>query len=407
MAVAGIIAEYHPFHRGHAWQIASLRERLGEETAVVVAMSGNFVQRGDFAVFGKHARAEMALAGGADLVLEIPTPWASATAERFAQGGAAILAATGVLTHLVFGCESGDAAPLAAVADGLNDPRYPELLRRNLADGMSFAAARQSALTELIGPAAETLAKPNNALAVEYLRALSEYAPSVIPLALPRVGADHDSSELGAYPSASAIRKVLLSGGDWKPLVSEETSAIMHREIEEGRAPVTLETCERAVLARLRSMREEEFLPYDGGGEGLYRRFYRAVHSATSVAAVLETAKTKRYPLARLRRMLLHSYLDIPEAARGETPTYLRVLGANERGRTVLRQMRKCAALPVITKPGDIRKMSDAVRELFQREAACTDLYTLAMPDLSHAVPDLEFSKAAVMVGIEPERKTQ
>ena len=186
MAVAGIIAEYHPFHRGHAWQIASLRDRIGEDTAVVVAMSGNFVQRGDFAVFGKHSRAEMALAGGADLVLESPTPWASATAERFAQGGTSILAATGVVTHLVFGCESGDAAPLAAVADGLKDPRYPELLRRCLTEGLPFAAARQSALSELIGSAAETLGKPNNALAVEYLRSLSLYAPSIVPLALPR-----------------------------------------------------------------------------------------------------------------------------------------------------------------------------------------------------------------------------
>ena len=272
---------------------------------------------------------------------------------------------------------------------------------------MTFAAARQSALSELIGPAAETLAKPNNALAVEYLRALSLYAPSIIPFALPRIGADHDSSELGMYPSASAIRKVLLSGGDWDSLVSEETAAIMHREINSGRAPVTLAMCERAVLARLRAMREEEFQPYDGGGEGLYRRFYAAVHSASSVESILEAAKTKRYPLARLRRMLLHSYLGVPEAAQGETPPYLRVLGANERGREVLRRMRKCAQLPVITKPGDARKLEEPDRDLFLREAACTDLYTLAMPDLSNAVPDIEFSKAAVMAGIDPERSVR
>jgi len=407
VTVAGIIAEYHPFHRGHAWQIASLRERLGKETAVVVAMSGNFVQRGDFAVFGKHARAEMALHGGADLVLEIPMPWSSATAERFAQGGVAILAATGVVSHLAFGCESGDAAPLMAAAEGLNDPRYPDMLKERLAGGMTFAAARQSALAELIGPAAETLAKPNNALAVEYLRALSVCAPSIVPLALPRIGADHDSSELGLYPSASAIRGVLLSGGDWTSLVSEETAAIMRREIEAGRAPVTMANCERAILAKLRSMTEEDFRPYDGGGEGLYRRFYDAVHSAASVEAILETAKTKRYPLARLRRMLLHSYLGGPEAAQGETPPYLRVLGANERGRDVLRRMKKCAALPIITKPGDVRKMDISVRDCFLREAACTDLYTLAMPDLSQAIPDLEFAKGAVMVGIECERRTQ
>ena len=113
MAVAGIIAEYHPFHRGHAWQIVQTRARLGEDTAVVAVMSGNFVQRGDFAVFSKHARAEMALGGGVDLVLELPVQWSSATAERFAQGGVSILAATGVVTHLAFGCECGALAPLA------------------------------------------------------------------------------------------------------------------------------------------------------------------------------------------------------------------------------------------------------------------------------------------------------
>lgn len=404
MAVVGIIAEYHPFHRGHAWQIRSVRERLGEETAVVVAMSGNYVQRGDFAVFQKHARAEMALVGGADLVLEIPTPWASATAERFAQGGVAILAATGVVTHLAFGCESGEETPLALAAAGLEDPRYSENLRGHLSQGKTFASARQAALADLIGDAANVLAKPNNALAVEYLRALSVQGKNITPVALPRIGSDHDSDELGHFPSASAIRGVLLSGGDWRSLVGEETAAIIQRELDAGRAPVTMKCCERAVLARLRSMGREEFAAYDGGKEGLYRRFYEAVHSTVTIDMLLERVKTKRYPMARLRRMLLHSYLGIPEAGQGELPPYLRVLGANDRGRELLRQMRKCAALPLITKPADARKLDETTRMLFEREAACTDLYTLAMPDLKSAVPDIEFKTAAVMVGISRER---
>ena len=407
MSVAGIIAEYHPFHRGHAWQIREIRERLGADTAVVVAMSGNFVQRGDFAVFRKHARAEMALTGGADLVLEIPTPWATATAERFAQGGVAILAATGVVTHLAFGCECGEEAPLSRVAEALEHPRYPELLRGQLAEGMSFASARQSALTELAGENAQVLSKPNNALAVEYLRAIAANAHPITPVAIPRKGADHDSAELEEYSSASAIRSVLLSGGDWSSLVSEETAEIIRRELSAGLAPVTMAACERAILSRLRSMKEEDFSLYDGGNEGLFCRFHTAVHTQSGVDGILAAAKTKRYPLARLRRMLLHSYLGVPEAGANETPPYLRVLGANERGRALLRKMRKCAVLPVITKPGDVGKLGDNVQTLFRREAACTDLYTLAMPDLSHAVPDLEFLKAAVMVGIEPERRTQ
>lgn len=403
MPVAGIIAEYHPFHRGHAWQIAKVREHLGEDTPVVVAMSGSFVQRGDFAVFSKHARAEMALRGGADLVLELPAPWSSATAERFAQGGVSLLAATGVVTHLAFGCESGDHTPLVRSAAAIEDPAYPERLRNHLAEGMSFAAARQAAAEELAGEDARCLASPNNALAVEYLRALKALNTSIEPLALPRIGSAHDSEELGRYPSASAIRKVLLEGGDWQSLVSDETAAVMQREISDGRAPVTMKRCERAILAHLRRMNEEDFKPFDGGGEGLYRRFYAAVRGARSLEDIPETAKTKRYPLARLRRMLLHSYLGILPAAQGETPPYLRVLGANARGRTLLKQMRKSALLPIITKPAQARELDDRGRACFLQEAACTDLWSLGMPELSRAGADSEFVCSPVMTELKKE----
>ncbi len=174
--------------------------------------------------------------------------------------------------------------------------------------------------------------------------------------------------------------------------------------MDAGRAPVTMKTCERAVLAHLRRMSEDDFLPYDGGGEGLHRRFHAAARTARSIDELLETAKTKRYPMARLRRMLLHSYLDIVPAAQGETPPYLRVLGANERGRALLRTMKKTAALPVITKPAQARQLDERARECFLREAACTDLYTLAMPDMTHAAADSEFTQAAVMVGMDTER---
>ena len=165
MAVAGIIAEYNPFHRGHAWQIQEVRRRLGADTAVVACMSGNFVQRGDFAILAKHPRAEAALAGGVDLVLELPTPWSAATAERFAQGGAAVLAAAGVVTHLVFGCETGSLPPLAAAAECLDSPAFREALGRYTGRGMTFAAARQAAARGLIGGAADCLSTPNNILA--------------------------------------------------------------------------------------------------------------------------------------------------------------------------------------------------------------------------------------------------
>ena len=406
MAVAGIIAEYNPFHRGHAWQIARLRERLGEDTAVVVVMSGNFVQRGDFAICSKHARAKMALEGGADLVLELPTQWSGAAAERFAQGGVSLLEATGVVTHLVFGCECGSLSPLEQAVAAQESEEFPELLKSFLADGMTFAAARQAAAEKLVGDAAQCLALPNNALAVEYLRALKSLNASVEPVGLPRVGAAHDSAERVEFSSASAIRRAILDGDDWRSMVSDATAAILQQEMEAGRAPVTMRNCERAVLARLRCMDEEGFLPYDGGGEGLYRRFHAAVRTGSNIEEILAKAKTKRYPLARLRRMLLHSYLGILPAARGETPQYIRVLGATECGRTLLSKMRTCASLPVITKPAQVRRLGGEAERAFVRESACTDLYTLAMPELANAVPDSDFTHGVILSGLDDKRRT-
>lgn len=400
MAVAGVIAEYNPFHRGHAWQLAEVRRRLGADTAVAVCMSGNFVQRGDFAILDKFARAEMALAGGADLVLELPTPWACAGAERFAQGGAALLVATGVVTHLAFGTECGEWQPLQRAAEALESERYRAGLRHFLEEGMTFAAARQSAVEELTDrQTADCLSWPNNILAVEYLRTLRGQGRALTPLALPRVGAAHDSGEKSAYPSASAIRALVLTGGDWRSLLPEASAAVLSREMGAGRAPVDWRNCERAILARLRSMREEDFYPYDGGNEGLYHRFYAAVRSARSIEEILEAAKTRRYPMARLRRMLLQAYLGVPQAAQGETPPCLRVLGANGRGRELLGEMRRTASLPVLTRPGHVRRLTPEAQRIFDQEARGTDLYVLARPDLSQAAPESEYAAVPVMAG--------
>ena len=404
MAVAGVIAEYNPFHRGHGWQLAELRARLGEDAAVVICMSGNFVQRGDFAILSKYARAEMALLGGADLVLELPAPWSAAGAERFAQGGVAVLAATGVVTCLAFGSESGSLEPLEVAAAALDSPQYHQAVRRLTGGGAPFAAVRQEAIRSLTGSAADCLSHPNDILAVEYLRALRR--TDILLMALPRVGAGHDSGEESGYPSASAIREKISSGGDWKNMMPEASAGILSREIREGRAPAVWQNCQRALLARLRTMAEEDFQPYDGGNEGLYHRFYAAVHKEAAVEGILAAAKTRRYPMARLRRMLLQAYLGVPQAKQGETPPYLRVLGAGSRGRTLLAEMRRTASLPVLVKPGHIRRLGAEAQRVFDQEARCADLYALAYPNLAQAVPESEYTAAPVMLpGTEGRRR--
>ena len=379
MPVIGIIAEYNPFHLGHAYQIQAARRAIGADSAVIAVMSGNFVQRGEAALLPKHARAEAAVRCGADLVLELPTAWAAATAEVFARGGVSLLAETGVVTHLCFGSECGDLERLERLAGCLEGQAYQAGLRLFLDRGMTFAAARQAAVRALLGDAADSLSQPNDNLAVEYLRAIRTLGAGLTPLAVQRVGAAHDSDEAGeGFASASAIRRRILAGEPWERLVPPESAAVVKREMGAGRAPVSAAACERLILARLRAMGEEDFRPYDGGNEGLYHRFYAAVRRAAALEELLELAKTKRYTRARLRRLALAAWLGLEPP--GGTPPVLRVLSANSRGCGLLKEMKLRAALPVLTKPGDVRRLGGAAEQSFAAESRCTDQYTLAWP---------------------------
>jgi predicted nucleotidyltransferase len=362
--VAGIVAEYNPFHRGHAHQIAETRRALGADCAVVCVMSGDFVQRGDAAVFDKFERAEAAVRGGADLVLELPLRWSLSSAEGFARGGVSLLKASGVVTHLSFGSETGDLAALQAAADALNSPALGSLLREELQTGVSFPAARQRALERLIGADAAVLSNPNDLLAVEYLRAVSDLGAPLEPIAVQRLGPGHDQPGEGDYPSASQLRAWMREGRD--------VSA--HLPAAPAVPPVFPEDLELAVLSRLRMLPQEAFAALPDAAEGLENVLFQAVRNEAAVEDILAAAKSKRYPMSRLRRMLLCAALGVKKA--DGLPPYLRVLAANERGRALLHTMRETASLPVITKPADARDMPE-----FCLTADAHDFYVLAQPD--------------------------
>ncbi|MEG1657515.1 MAG: nucleotidyltransferase family protein, partial [Oscillibacter sp.] len=370
MQIAGIIAEYNPLHCGHTRLMERIREQCGPETAILCVMSGNFVQRGDFAILGKHRRAEAAVKSGADLVLELPLPWAVSSAERFADGGVQTLIETGLTTHLAFGSECGEVAALQRLAAGLTGEVFPALLRRELTRGVSFAAARQAAMSRLLqAEDAKLLETPNNILGVEYCKSLLRRGSSIQPLALLREGASHDSaSPEENYPSASALRALLENGRQEEALkkMPPAMASACEGEILAGRAPVFSGLCERAMLARLRSMTEADFAALDEGNEGLCHRLYAVSRTATTLADLLDAAKTKRYAYARLRRMVLWAYLGLTPADVPARPPYLRVLAANETGRALLSRMKKTAALPLLTKPADVRRLSPEARRLFE-----------------------------------------
>ena len=366
--------------------------------AIVCAMSGNFVQRGEAAAVNKFARAEMAVRCGADLVLELPTPWAAATAEIFARGGVELLAKTGLVTDLAFGSEWGDAAALRELASVLNSEEYGENLRALLRSGDSFAVCRQKAAAALVGEeTAALLARPNNNLGIEYCRAAAKRGADWNILTIPRTGAEHDGATVDGIASASHIRALLHAGQaeEALALMPPPAAEVLQRELAAGRAPAELRHCERAVLGKLRAMSEADFAPYDGGGEGLYRRLHQAVRTQTSVEAILDEAKTKRYSHARLRRMLLAAWLEMKEIP--DHVPYLRVLAANDTGRRLLRQMRDNGA-PVLTKAADVSQLGAAAEELFRAEAARTDLYTLTYPQLAHSACGADWRATPIML---------
>lgn len=359
MNAIGIVAEYDPFHKGHQYHIAATRVALGEDLPVVCAMSGNWTQRGSAALVDKWTRARLALQGGADLVLELPTPWAAASAESFAHGAVELLGKTGVVDILSFGSESGDLTELRRAADALNTLGYPDRLRQGLEKGLSYAAARAEAA------GCPCLDTPNNNLAVEYLRAIDTMGLTITPVTVQRVGDGHNTAVSGSgYASASAIRSLLRAGEEsafqWLPEGSREAL---------GEEFASLNRVFPAILAKLRTMTPEELSQIPDCREGLENRILEAAGKARTLDELYDLAKSKRYAHARIRRVVLRAFLGLEKIPK-EIP-YLRVLGMTGRGRELLKEMKR-QELPIITKTAQWKD-----HPLLQAEARYTDLYAL------------------------------
>ena len=276
MSVTGIICEYDPLHTGHAWLMA--RARAAGASAVVCAMSGNFTQRGGFAAADKLARAEMAVACGADLVLELPTVWAMSTAERFARGGVEVLTRTGVVTELLFGSESGDMAALTRCADCLDSEDLTAALAAVPEDGRTFAARRQQAVEALLGPAdAVLLASPNNTLAVEYLRAIRRLKSPLTARTLRRTGAQHGEAPCGGFASASYLRQLLAALCAAVPSVRIRLGSLEPRTIDE-------EFCK--TLSGFENLCPQFHLSLQSGSDSVLRRMHRKYDSARYLQSV-------------------------------------------------------------------------------------------------------------------------
>jgi predicted nucleotidyltransferase len=390
LKIAGIVAEYNPFHTGHLIHIESTRQAVGEDAGIVCVMSGNFVQRGEPTVYGKHARALAAVLSGADLVLELPVPYVLSSAEGFAFGAVSLLDSLKCIDYISFGSESGNVSQLRKTAELLLEPAMDSILREELSRGVSYAAARHLAAEKLSERKLDILKTPNNILGIEYIKAIIRLESTIQPLTFKRVGAGHDKKEaVNGIASASMLRKRLREGLDINGYIPEAAALVFHEEEACGRAPIFLEALETAVLSRLRSMSKEEYEALPDASEGLGLRLMKHARKEATLGSILKKVKTKRYAYTRIRRMVICAYLGIDIKARPKRPPYARVLASNMKGRGILKQIQK--NMPVITKPTEAKKLPAEAARLFELEASTTDKYVLAYPEVSKRVGGQEW----------------
>ena len=369
MKTIGIICEYNPFHLGHQKQIDYIRAVFGSDAVIVCLMSGNFVQRGMPAIFDKSFRAKAAIDCGADLVLELPTTYALSSAEGFAAGGVQILSP--FCDYLCFGSETGDTNTLINTAQALLRPEFGPLLREELESGCSFPVARNRAL-EKMGINPSLLENPNDILAVEYCKAILAYKSSMKPLPIRREGNYHSNFPDDENPSATSVRQLILQGNTWESYIPTSSRKTFRN------APIhTLAAGERAILARLRTMSNDDFAALPYGSEGLWRKLMHASRSCATLEDILTATKSKRYTRTRLDRMVMCAYLGITEELLCSAVPYVRVLGLRSSGVSALKKARETGLSPHI---GD--KTGDPYEKLEQR---WDDLYGLFCQDAPSA----------------------
>lgn len=374
MKITGIVAEYNPFHNGHAYQIQKARELTGCD-AIVVAMSGDFLQRGTPAIIDKEHRTIAALKSGADMVLQIPVSYSTASAEAFAYGSVALLAAAGIDT-LVFGCETTDIQCLEALAHlyVTEPPEYKSALQAYLKDGKTFPTARSMATLDYLDAQGDDLDKthleeilkqPNNILGIEYLKALHRLSKEgllskpieVCPI--PRIGTGYHSLETcGEICSATALRDILFTKKDatWKTYVPTDTHEITEAYLKSQ--PLLSENDFSAELKFcILKQKESGFASYMDSSAEISNRILNCEKEYTSFADFCKRLQTKDTTYARISRILTHILLDVKHLDAPLAVPYIRVLGFNKEQNALLSYISKQSKHPLVTNAKDAAKL--------------------------------------------------
>ena len=370
MALVGIIAEFNPLHSGHKLLIDTAKK---DGNTVAVVISGNFVQRGDTAIIPKIKRAQQALICGADIVAELPVLWSMSTAQNFALGGVSQLNALGC-EKIIFGSECGDIEKLKKTADILLSDEFSSIVREEIKNGVTFASARQKAAIQL-GADENVLNSPNDNLGIEYIIAAKTLKLDIDFNCIKRKGAMHDSEQISDNLVSSSFIRGKLIGNDLG--YAERFMPIALRGFIEPDFVSDIKRIETAILAILRQKTVEDFKNLPDISEGIENKLFFSVRVAKSLEELYSMIKSKRYTLARVRRLVLSAALDFTNEFFMTKPPYARVLGFSKNGEQILKNI--SADTPVITKVSSIKELDEASQKVFQIEQRATDLYALSL----------------------------
>jgi len=384
MKITGIIAEYNPFHLGHKYQLQQAKKTCD---AVIVVMSGNFVQRGEPAIMDKWFRAQLALQHGADMVLELPIGYVLQPAEWFAHGAVHLLNSLGIVDTLCFGAETPDLAVLNTLAHlKMQEPApVTQCMRAKLKTGYSYITARHYAIQQYllhtctVTEAEEILSaleQPNNILAVEYLCALQRMSSPMTPEPILRIGNYHSTDMDVPLPSASAIRYQLLHAIDLPD--------IYQHLYQDHLSPYVNWSCYEKILLYTLRCGQEFVLP--DAEPGFLQRMHHAADQATTFESWLAQVKTKRYSTARIQRAACHALLHMTQAdismIRNEQPMYARILAVKKERRELLSLLNNSCNYSVVTQPSTFHPADAAVRRLWELDKQASDIYALAFGDI-------------------------
>ena len=370
MGISGIIAEFNPLHNGHKYLIDRAKN---DGNTVVCVISGNFVQRGDTAIVPKFARAEMSLISGADIVVELPTPWAMSTAQNFALGAISQLLTFGI-DSLYFGSECSDIEELFKIAQILSSEEYQNKISSSSNKNITFAALRSQIVSSILGYKTEILNSPNDTLAVEYICAAKKLNADIRFIPVKRVGAGHnDTDSSNEFSNATLLREAVLSGNVnyIKKYMPIESANILVR------SPISnIERLDTAIISRLKLLNKDDFNSLPDISEGLENLLYNKIRTSMTYSGLLAELKSKRYTLARIRRLILSAFLGIDKKYFLTEPPYVRLLGFKQ---SAIEVLNKKAYKPVISKISQINDLDLTSKELFNLENKINEIYALSL----------------------------